>query len=58
MQRNENYSETSLIRSPTGLDKSDLIGEMTYYRGLTCTVEYNLGLSQGDRSGEVTLLVR
>ena len=52
------YSGTSLLRSPTGLDKSDLNGEVTILQGVHCTVEYNLGLSKGDRNGEVTLLVR
>ena len=43
---------TSLLRSPAGLGKSDLIQEVI------CTVEYNLGLSHGDCNGEVLLLVR
>ena len=52
------YSGTSLIWSPTGLGKSDLNGEVTLLQGVICTVEYNLGLSQGDCNGEVFLLVR
>ena len=52
------YSGTSLLRSPTGLGKSDLIGEVTLLQGVICTVEYNLELSQGDCNGEVFLLVR
>ena len=52
------YSETSLLRSPTGLGKSDLNGEVTLLQGVICTVEYNLGLSQGDCNWEVFLLVR
>ena len=42
------YSGTSLLRSPTGLGKSDLNGEVTLSQGVICAVEYNLGLSQGD----------
>ena len=49
---------TSLLRSPTGLGKSDLNGEVTLLQGVICTVEYNLGLIQGDCNGEVFLLVR
>ena len=45
------YSGTSLLRSPTGLDKSDLNGEVTLLQGVICTVEYNLGLTQGDCNG-------
>ena len=52
------YSGTSLLRSPTGLGKSDLNGEVTLLQGVICTVEYNLGLSQGDCNWEVFLLVR
>ena len=52
------YSGTSLLRSPTGLGKSDLNGEVTLLQGVICTVEYNSGLSQGDCNGEVFLLVR
>ena len=52
------YSGTSLLRSPTGLGKSDLNGEVTLLQGVICTVEYNLGLSQGDCNGEIVLLVR
>ena len=52
------YSVTSLLRSPTGLGKIDLNGEVTVFQGGICTVEYNLGLSQGDCNGEVFLLVR
>ena len=52
------YSGTSLLRSPTGLGKSDLIGEVTLLQGVICTVEYNLGLSQSDCNWEVFLLVR
>ena len=47
-----------LFRSPTGLGKSDLNGEVTLLQGVICTVEYNLGLSYGDCNGEVFLLVR
>ena len=52
------YSGTSLLRSPTGLGKSDLYGEVTLLQGVICTVEYNLGQSHGDCNGEVFLLVR
>ena len=52
------YSGTSLLRSPTELGKSDLNGEVTLLRGVICTVEYNLGLRQGDCNWEVFLLVR
>ena len=52
------YSATSLLRSPTGLGKSDLTGELTLLQGVICTVGYNLGLSHGDCNGEVFLLVR
>ena len=52
------YSGTSLIRSPTGLGKSDLNGEVTLLQGVICTAEYDLGLSQGDCNREVFLLVR
>ena len=45
----------SLIRSTTGLAKSDLNGEVTILQGVTCIVEYNFGLSKGDRNGDVTL---
>ena len=54
----EYYSGTSLLRSPTGLGKSDLNAEVTLLQGVICTVEYNLGLSHGDCNGEVFLLVR
>ena len=45
------------------MSKSDPNGEVTIIitrtKGPTlCTEEYNLGLSKGDRIGEVTLLVR
>ena len=49
------YSGTSLLRSPTGLGKSDLNGEVTLLQGVISTVVYNLGLSQGDCNGEVFL---
>ena len=52
------YSGTSLLRSPTGLGKSDLNGEVTLLQGVICTMEYKLGLSQGDCNWEVFLLVR
>ena len=52
------YSGTSLLRSPTGLGKSDLNGEVTLLQGVICTVEYNLGLSQGDCNWEVFVLER
>ena len=51
------YSGTSLLGSPTGC-ASDLNGEVTVLQGVLCTLEYNLGLSQGDRNVEVILLVR
>ena len=38
--------------------KSELNGEVTLLQGVICTVEYNLGLSQGDCNWEVFLLVR
>ena len=50
------------MRSPTGLGKSDLNGEVTIFAmgqpPMMCTVEHNLGLNKGDRNGEVTLPVR
>ena len=56
------YSGTSLIRSHTGLGKSDLNGEVTILEGailpILRLVKYNLGLSKGDRNSEMTLLVR
>ena len=52
------YSETSLLRSPMGLGKSDLNGEVTVLEGVLCTVEYNLRLNKSDRNGEVAILVR
>ena len=52
------YSGTSLLRSSTGLGKSDLNVEVTLLQVVICTVEYNLGLSHGDCNGEVFLLVR
>ena len=52
------YSGTSLLGSPMGLGKSDLNVEVTLLQGVICTVEYNLGLSQGDCNWEVFLLVR
>ena len=52
------YSGTSLLRSPTGLGKSDFNGEVTLLQGVICIVEYNLGLNKGDCNGEVFLLVR
>ena len=52
------YSGTSLLRSPTGLSKIDLNGKVTLLQGVICTVEYNLGRSQGDCNLEVFLLVR
>ena len=41
------YSGTSLIRSPAGLGKSDLIGEVTLLQGtnLHCIMQY--GTEQG-----------
>ena len=51
------YSGTLLLRSPTGLGESDLNGDVTgLLQGVICTVEYNLGLSQGDCNWEVFLL--
>ena len=52
------FSGTSLLRSPSGLGKSEFNGEVTLLQGVICTVEYNLGLNQGDCNGEVFLLVR
>ena len=53
------YSGTSLLRSHTGLVKSDLNGEVTSLQGIIyAPVEYNLGLSQCDCNGEVFLIVR
>ena len=52
------YNGTPLLRSPTGLGKCDLNGEVTLLQGVICIAEYNLGLSQGDCNGEVFLLVR
>ena len=51
------YSGTSLLRSPTGLGKSDLNGEVTLLQGVICTVEYYLGLSKADCNWEVSLQV-
>ena len=45
------YIVTSLLRSPTGLGKSVLAGEVTLLQGVICTGEYNLGLSHGDCNG-------
>ena len=42
----------------TGLGKSDLNGEVTLLQVVICTVEYKLGVNQGDCNGEVFLLVR
>ena len=52
------YSGTSLLRSPTGLGKSDLNGEVTLLQGVICTVGYNLALGHRDCNGEGFLLVR
>ena len=52
------YIGNSLLRSPTGLGKSDVNVGVTLLQGVICTVEYNLGLSQSDCNGEVFLLVR
>ena len=41
-----------------GTGKSYLNAEVTILQGVHCTVEYDLGLSKGDRNGGVTLLVR
>ena len=46
------------LRSPTGLGKSDLNEgdlneEVTLLQRVICTVEYNLGLINGDCNGEV-----
>ena len=38
--------------------KVTLMERSPYYRGAICTVEYNLGLSQGECNSEVFLLVR
>ena len=51
-------SGTSLLRSPTGLGKTDLNEDVTLFQRVICTVEYNLGLIHGDGNGEVFLLVR
>ena len=48
-------SGTSILRSLTGLNKIDFNRELM---SILCTIENNLGLSKGDRNGEVTLLVR
>ena len=47
------YSGTSLLTSPTGLDKSDHNGEVNLLQGVICTVEYNFGLIQGSGRGLV-----
>ena len=56
------YSGTSLLRSPMGLSKSDINGEVTVLPGLNVLIialgKLILGLSKGDPIGEVTLLVR
>ena len=46
-----------ILWSPTGLGESDLNGEVTVLQGVICTVEYNLGLNQGDCNWEVFLLL-
>ena len=51
------WNLTIKVTHGTG-DKSDLSGEVTLLQGVICTVEYILGLSQGDCNGEVFLLVR
>ena len=51
------YSGKTLLRSTTGLGKSDLNGEVTLLQGVIYTVAYNLGLRQGDCNVEVFLLV-
>ena len=58
LDRRWHYSGTSLLRSPTGLGKSDLNGEVTLLQVVIFTMEYNVGLSQGDCNWEVFLLVR
>ena len=41
---------------PTGLNESDLNGEVTILQGAKLQVaEYNLGLRKGDPNGEVTV---
>ena len=52
------YNGTSLLRSPTGMGKGDLNGEVTLLQGVICTVGYHLGLSHGDCNGVVFLPVR
>ena len=55
------YSGPSLLRSPTGLGKSDLNGEETLLQGsvvLFFALEYSLGLSKGDRNAGLTILLR
>ena len=53
---------TSLTRSTTGLGNTDLNGEVTVLQGSNvlffCTMEYDLGLSDGDRNDEMTLQER
>ena len=46
------YNGTSLIRSPTGLGKSDLNGEVAVNQGAIHS--YCLGPSKGEYNGEVT----
>ena len=56
------YNGISLLRSPMGLSKSYLNGEMTVLPGLKVIFfalwKLILGLSKCDLIGEVTLLVR
>ena len=56
------YNRTSLLRSPMGLDKSDLSGEVTILQGANVPFFAIwiaiLGLNKRDRNGEVSLLVR
>ena len=47
------YVHASTVEPNTRLGKTDLDGEVTLSKGVICTVEYNLGLSQGDCKGQV-----
>ena len=51
------WNLTIMVTHETG-SKSDLNVEVTLFEGVICTVEYNLGLSQGDCNGEDFLIVR
>ena len=53
---NEGTLEPLYYGHPQNWTRSDLNVEVTVLQRVLCTVDYNLGLSNGDRNGEVTLL--